>query len=281
LPEPEHLRATEGGAYVEAQTAVEKLLVGIWSEVLGVEQVGVNDNFFDLGGHSLLATQIISRVREIFGVEIALRKLFEMPTVAALAPGIENAISGGTSPEVPPLVRVNRDEELPLSFAQQRLWFIDQLEPGNAFYNVRAAVRLSGALSVTALQRTFDEVVRRHEVLRTTFASRAGRLVQVIADAVAVEMPVLDLSSEGEEERERQVRELALEEAVRPFDLSRGPLLRIKLIRLQAEDHVVLLTMHHIVSDAWSIAVLIKEVGALYGAYVRGEESPLIELGVQ
>jgi hypothetical protein len=238
----------------------------------------VQDNFFELGGHSLLATQVISRVRDAFGQEVALRSLFEQPTVVGLAREIEAGRGLGAELQAPALERVERAERLPLSYAQQRLWFLDQLEPNSSFYNVPAAVRLSGALNVEALQRTLSEVVRRHEVLRTHFITVDGKPVQVIDAPEPLKLEVIDLSTLDEAERTAETERLLASESARPFNLSRGPLLRMSLIRLGEEEHVALVTMHHIVSDGWSIGVLVREVAALYSAYVRGEESPLAEL---
>ena len=224
---------------------------------------------------------MISRVRDAFGQEVALRSLFEQPTVAGLAREIEAGRGLGAELQAPPLVRVSRDEELPLSFAQQRLWFLDQLEPGSAFYNVPAALRLRGALNIEALERTLSEVVRRHEVLRTHFIALDGEPVQVIEAAAPLRLAVLDLSAMEEEAGEAEMLRLARIEAGRPFDLSRGPLLRVNLIRLSAEEHVVLVTMHHIVSDGWSTGIFIHEVSNLYKTFITGEESPLEELAIQ
>jgi acyl carrier protein len=183
LAQREDVGQRSNGQSVLPRTAVEELLASIWAGVLRVGSVGVEENFFELGGHSLLATQVMSRVREVFGVEVPLRSLFEQPTVAALAAKIEAALRGERGVVAPPLVRVSRERELPLSFAQQRLWFLDQLEPGSAFYNVPTAVRLQGELNVEALERTLTEIVRRHEVLRTVFQSVNGDAVQVIGEA--------------------------------------------------------------------------------------------------
>jgi acyl carrier protein len=278
LPAPEE---GTGEIYVAPRTAIEELLCGIWSEVLGVEQVGVEGNFFELGGHSLLATQVVSRIREAFGVELAVRSMFETPTVAGLAEQVEALSRDGYALAAPPIVRLSRDGGAPLSFAQQRLWFIDQLEPGSGLYNLPVAVRMAGELDVNALQRTLSEMIRRHEVLRTTFMSIDGEPVQVIGEAKEVTIPIVDLSAFEESARELEARRLATEEAQRPFDLSRGPLLRAVLLRLDEKDHVVLMTMHHIISDGWSTGVLVREVGALYEAYTRGAASPLAELPVQ
>jgi len=278
LPAVEQVR--EETEIVAAPTPVEEVLVGIWSEVLGVP-VGLTDDFFELGGHSLLATQVISRVREAFGVEVALRELFERPTVKELGQSIERELRQGAGVGAPPIERHEGVEELPLSFAQQRLWFIDQLEPGRTFYNVSAAVRLQGSLDKKALEQTLSEVIRRHEVLRTRFDTVGGRAVQVIEAAAPVELEVDELSEWEVAEREARVRELAQEEAATPFDLSRGPLLRMKLLRLGEQEHVVLLTMHHIVIDGWSLGIFIGEIATLYEAFIEDRPSPLPELAIQ
>jgi amino acid adenylation domain-containing protein len=268
-------------------TAVEELVAGIWSEVLRLGAVGRKESFFELGGHSLLATQVISRVREVFGVEVGLRRLFEEPTLRGFSRSIEAALRAGAGVTVPALQRLGEEERgqwggrLPLSFAQQRLWFLDQLEPGSAFYNVPAAVRLKGELQVAALARTLSEIVRRHEVLRTRFVMAGGEPRQEVLAAEEVKLTVADLSNLSEEERAAAVPKAIEAESREPFDLAHGPMLRVKLLRLSEQDHVVLLTMHHIVSDGWSMGVLIKEVATLYSAYSQGGESPLRELPVQ
>src|SRR6185503_3191705 len=280
LPAPEAKSLVLGAGYVAPRTAVEEIVAGLWTQLLAVERIGVEDNFFELGGHSLLATQVISRVRDAFGQEVALRSLFEQPTVAGLASEIEAGGGLRADLQAPPLQRVERAERLPLSFAQQRLWFLDQMEPGSSFYNIPAAVRLRGVLNVEALERTLSEVVRRHEVLRTHFMAVDGEPVQVIQPSAPIKLEVFDLSLLDEVERTAETERLVAEESARPFDLSRGPLLRMSLLRLGEHEHVALVMMHHIISDGWSIGVLVREVAALYSAYVRGEESPLEELPI-
>ena len=281
LPAPERSWSELADEYVASRTPVEDLLTGIWAEVLGVEQVGVHDSFFDLGGHSLLATQLISRVRELFKVEIGLRSLFEFPTVAGLAEVIETAIRAEQGVELAPILPVSRDQELPLSFAQQRMWFLNQLEPDNAYYNVPLAVRLSGKLNVTALAETLTEIVRRHEVLRTIIPTVDGQPVQVILPAQPIHLELEDLTALDEDERQAEVERRTLAEAGRTFDLGVGPLLRVRLLRLDEQEHVVLLTMHHIISDGWSMGVLVKEVAALYASRSIGEDASLSELPIQ
>jgi amino acid adenylation domain-containing protein len=268
-------------------TPVEELVAGIWSEVLKVAAVGREQNFFELGGHSLLATQAISRLREVFGVEVELQRLFQEPTVRALSCRIEEQLRVGQGVVVPTLQRIGAQEReqfgglLPLSFAQQRLWFLHQLEPKRTAHNVPAVIRLKGELDVAALERTVTEIVRRHEVLRTRFVTVSGEPRQEVRNAADLKIPVTDLAGLDEAAREASVKEIAITESRQPFDLDLGPLLHVKLLRLSDEDHVVLLTMHHIVSDGWSMGVLVKEVATLYEAFSQGSESPLPELPVQ
>jgi amino acid adenylation domain-containing protein len=276
LPVPDWTRPELGATFVAPRTPEEEILAGIWAGILGVERVGVYDTFFDLGGHSLLATQVISRLRDAFDVELPVRALFEAPTVAGLAASVEAARREAQGLSAPPIEPLPRDAglELPLSFAQQRLWFLDQLEPGSPFYNLPTAVRLTGPLDVVALKQSLNEVVRRHEALRTTFASAEGRPLQVIAARMTLALPVVDLT--GLEERQVEAQRLATAEARRPFDLAQGPLLRACLLRLEDSEHsehVVLLNMHHIVSDGWSMNVLIQELAALYVAFSSGDAS--------
>jgi amino acid adenylation domain-containing protein len=282
LPAPDSAALSGARVYVAPRTPTEELLAGIWSEVLGVERVGAEDNFFDLGGHSLLATQVVTRVREALGVELPMRSMFESPTVGGLASSVEQLRLEGQGVNLPPLMRVERAENLPLSYTQQRLWFLDQLTPGTPLYNVPAAIRLDGHLNITALENSLAEIVRRHEVLRTTFKTGgAGQPVQLIHPPRHEALLVVDLSELPDPERRMQARQLALDEARRPFDLSKGPLMRTTLVRLSEDEHIALFTMHHIVSDAWSTGVLVKEVVRLYESFVAGEASTLPELPVQ
>ena len=278
-PDPSGFRAEN--AYAEPRTPVEEQLVEIWEEVIGLERVGIHDNFFELGGHSLLATRVVSRVRKVFQVELPLLSLFEEPTIAGLSERIEEARRGAQGLTTPPLVPAPRDAQLPLSFSQQRMWLLDQLEPDTPTYNISNALRLSGTLEVEALKRSIEEIVSRHEALRTTFAAVDGEPVQVISPAMDTRLPVEDLSGQPKAEREAEAKRLALEEKRRPFDLERGPLVRTKLVRLDQEEHVLLVTMHHVVSDGWSLGVFWRELGALYEAFSRGESSPLAELSIQ
>ncbi|MBV9772574.1 MAG: amino acid adenylation domain-containing protein, partial [Gemmatimonadetes bacterium] len=275
LPAPEW---GAGERYVAPRTATEEVLAGIWAEVLQVERVGVEESFFALGGHSLLATRVVSRVRQAFGVELPLRALFEAPTVSSLAGRIEALRSADTA-AAPPLERGERTGPLPLSFAQQRLWVVDRLDPGSPAYNLPSALRLRGALDAGALRASLGALVARHETLRTTFAEHDGIPVQVIHPPALLALSLLDLHDAPDPAAEAE--RLAAEEALRPFDLAQGPLLRATLLRLGEEDHVLLVTMHHIVSDGWSMEVLVREVSTSYAAFRCGEEPHLPELPIQ
>ena len=281
LPAPNDTRCELKEAFVGFRTPTEELLADIWAQVLGVGCVGINDNFFDLGGHSLLATQIVSRIRETFKVEMPLRRLFETPTVAGLAESLEQSRRAGQNFQVPPIQPLSRDGNLPLSFAQQRLWFIDQLDPGNSVYNFPIAVLLKGPLNLAALEQSLNEVVRRHEALRTTFSIVDGQPSQVIAPGLNITLPIINLKELSDVERENEVKRLVIEEARRPFDLAQGPLIRASILHLSDEERVGLLTMHHIVSDGWSTGILIQEMAALYQAFSSGNPSPLPELPIQ
>jgi amino acid adenylation domain-containing protein len=281
LPSPDRSRPELDKAFMAPRTPTEELLAEIWAQLLDLERVGIHDNFFDLGGHSLLATQVVSRMRETFQVEIPLRRLFEVPTVAGLAESIEAARLAGPNLLAPPILPVPRNGDLALSFAQQRLWFFDQLEPGLAAYNIPAAVRLKGPLNLAALEQSLNEIVKRHESLRTTFGKVEGRPTQVIAPTLTIKLPVVDLRPLPASERETEVRRWVTAEARRPFDLSQGPLIRGTVLRLDDEEHVGLLTMHHIVSDGWSTGILVREVATLYVAFCAGGSSPLPALPIQ
>jgi amino acid adenylation domain-containing protein len=270
LPAPDQHDSRTNEEPGKIRRTTEELVAGMWEEILQVREVGLHEDFFDLGGHSLLATQLASRVRAVFKIDLQLSVLFERPTVAGLSEHIDAVLvqGGGTPP--PPFERVERDGPLPLSFAQQRLWFLDQLEPGTALYNVPAAVRLRGQLAVEALQRTLTEVVRRHESLRTTFTVEGGEPRQVIAEPEEFPLRVIDFSEMTAEAADQAALRVVAAEAVRPFDLATGPLLRVTLIRVSEQEHVVVLVMHHIISDGWSMGLLIGEVTRLYAAYGSG-----------
>jgi amino acid adenylation domain-containing protein len=266
------------------RTPAEEMLAWLWCEVLGVPEIGVHDDFFERGGHSLLAARLLARVRSIFGVDLPLRTLFASPTIARLAQAIVAARRERRNDAVP-VEPVPRDGNLPLSFAQERLWFIDQWIPESPAYNIPAAVRLRGPLDVAALGAALAAIVRRHETLRTTFAAVEGNPVQIIHPGMTVPLPVVDLETLDLEAlgdgREAGWRALAGEEARRGFDLWNGPLLRTSLLRLGAADHVLVVNLHHIISDGWSMGVLIEELRALYVAFHDGRPPQLAPLSVQ
>ncbi|HXO27367.1 MAG TPA: condensation domain-containing protein, partial [Thermoanaerobaculia bacterium] len=274
--------------FVAPRGTVEEVLAGIWEGLLGREQVGAADDFFALGGHSLLATQLVSRLRAAFGVELPLHEVFAHPVLGRLAARLEAALARREdgAPRLPPITPAPRDRDLPLSFAQERLWFLDRLDPSNAVYNLAAMLRLRGNLRPAALAAAFVATVRRHEALRTSFGIVAGEPVQVIAppERARLEIAAIDLAALPGPRQGAEAERLARRQARRPFDLARGPLLRVGLLRLGAGDHLLLFVVHHIACDGWSIAVLTREVAAHYGAALPGpgaRPAGLPELAVQ
>ncbi|HET7460922.1 MAG TPA: amino acid adenylation domain-containing protein, partial [Longimicrobium sp.] len=276
------LPAPEGDAYAarayEAPVGeTEQALAGIWAEVLGAERVGRRDDFFELGGHSLLAVQVISRVRQALSVEAGLGDLFLRPVLADFARGLETAARA----DLPPIEPVERGAGLPLSFAQQRLWFVDRLEGAGTAYHLPARLRMRGELDRDALVRALDRIVARHEALRTTFPEHDGVPAQRIAPAEESPFHLVEHDLRGDPQTARELRRIVAEETDAPFDLARGPLIRGRLVRLADDDHALLITMHHIVSDGWSMGVFARELGALYAAFRAGRADPLAPLPVQ
>ncbi|HMC08975.1 MAG TPA: condensation domain-containing protein, partial [Actinomycetota bacterium] len=280
LPAPD-LSALAAVGYVAPRTDAERALAGIWAEVLGVAQVGVEDNFFELGGDSILSIQVVSRARAAFGVDISPRALFTTPTVAGLAAALPADARAGDSDAEPVIPVLPREGHLPLSFAQQRLWFLDQFEPDSAEYVSATALGLRGELDTDALNRALTALVARHESLRTTFESVDGRGVQVVHLPYEVLAPLVDMSELPEPDRGAELARILQQEATRPFDLSRGPLLRVRLVRLAEDEHVLTLMLHHIVTDGWSFGVIMGDLGELYRAALRAEPAELPPLPVQ
>ncbi|HET9362167.1 MAG TPA: amino acid adenylation domain-containing protein [Vicinamibacterales bacterium] len=280
LPAPDSLRRS-AKTKIAPRTPREEILATIWSQVLRLDEVGVEDDFFDLGGHSLLALQILTRLNAAFQVNLSYRDLFESPTVASLAARLETAASTGLGAETRAIERTSRQGVLPLSFAQERLWFMHQVEPDNPFYSMVRIVRFNGALDLAAFEQTIAEIVRRHETLRTAFLAEGGQPRQCILEPGRFPAPIADLSSLTLAEREPEARRVLSDEMGRPFDLARAPLLRVKVLRLTPREHIVVFTMHHIVSDGWSIERMIAEFTHLYAAFSQGGLSPLRELGIQ
>lgn len=318
LPAPTSEHTIRRDSYVAPRTPVEEIMADIWEDVLRVPQVSLEDNFFELGGHSLLATQVISRVRVSFGVELPLRQVFESPRVRQLAADVEEALfsNNGLIPEkaeqasrTSPISRreqtyVARAEKvaaeissdvpkrdqasvgdnflgLPLSYAQQGLWFMHQLEPDSVAYNVPLALRIHGPLDVKGLRTSLEEIIRRHESLRTRFVTIQGEPYQVIDDHSHMEMPLISLAHLSAEQRDAEWRSLAQSEAQKAFALDQGPLLRVKLLEMGERDHLLLITMHHIITDGWSMPILLRELIEFYRTSVSGEKPRLEELAVQ
>ncbi|NTX04443.1 non-ribosomal peptide synthetase, partial [Myxococcus sp. CA040A] len=281
LPAPDAESLRGGAAFAAPRTPLEEKLAALFADVLHVPRVSVTDNFFALGGHSLLATQVVSRVRSAFGVELPLRTVFGAPTVVALAASIDTTLMTSRNRQPPALVPVARTGPLPLSFAQQRLWFLDQLQPGGATYNMPSFVRLDGALHLAALQRAFAELVRRHEALRTTFLQQNDEPFQIVAPHAELPVTVVKVQGQTPDAVRQEVERLLREEYLRPFNLSTGPLVRALLLETSPTEHFLALNMHHIVSDGWSMGVLTQEVATLYGAFAMGAPSPLPPLSLQ
>ncbi|MGD7085815.1 amino acid adenylation domain-containing protein, partial [Ralstonia pseudosolanacearum] len=275
LPAPEG-QAYASTAYEAPQGEVEQTLAGIWQTLLGVERVGRHDDFFALGGHSLQAVRLVAQVRSQLGAELGLTELFAQPSLSAVA----QAIVRGQGSALPAITVADRSGPLPLSFAQQRLWFLAQMEGGSEAYHIPVGLRLKGELDEDALRRALDRIVARHEALRTCFVTEEGQAVQRVASAdVGFALDCVDL--QGQADREQALATLSEREANTPFDLAHGPLIRGRLVKLGEHEHVLLITMHHIVSDGWSQGVLARELGTLYEAYRSGGEDPLPALPIQ
>jgi amino acid adenylation domain-containing protein len=283
LPSPKLDRAYAGVDYTAPRNPIEEELATIWSDVLGLDRVGVLDNFFALGGHSLIATQVVSRIRSIFEVNLPLRRLFDAPTIGELAEDIDALRHGGNQSTTADLKMIDRAraDPLPLSFAQQRLWFLDQLEGGLTAYNLPSAHRLKGELNVEALRLALEFIARRHEALRTIFELAGGDPVQVIKDIEHFELPLVDLAPFSPDDRETEISRLRQEEAECPFDLACDPMLRASLLQIEAVDHILLLTMHHIASDGWSMGIVWRELSAYYASFATGQEPEPPHLSIQ
>jgi len=284
--------APAGDAAVGLRTVTEKRLAEIWHRLLRLDRVSADDNFFDAGGHSLLVTQLASRVRAAFGIELPMAAVFEAPTLAALAERLDQLLPDAASQVRPAPGPVSRGAHalaahasagaaLPLSYAQERLWFLDQLEPGSSLYNIPLALRLTGELAVSALAHALGRIVLRHEALRTRFAALDGSPVQFVAELTGLALPVADLAALSAAEAERELARLIRQEGLTPFDLGTAPLLRLVLVRLAEREHALLLTLHHIAGDGWSLGILIRELGVLYGAAAARQDVELPPLPVQ
>jgi len=280
LPAPEFQPELQQ-SLLAPRTPIEEMLTSIWADVLRIELVGVHQNFFELGGHSLLATQVISRVRDTLAVELPLRSLFEAPTIAELASRVELELKNGQSQEAEPLLPIPRLESIPLSFAQARLWFLDKLQPNSPFYNISLALRLCGQLNIAAIESSINEIIQRHEALRTNFTTQEGQPVQIIASTLNLKLLVVDLLYLPESSREIEAQRLAFEEANRPFNLEREPLVRGTALQLGETEYILVITMHHIISDGWSLGIFVRELTELYKAFCTGSPPVLPLLPVQ
>ncbi|MCP6758271.1 MAG: amino acid adenylation domain-containing protein [Fischerella sp. CENA71] len=285
LPAPD-LQSTNSNKYVAPRTPIEELLAQIWAQVLKVEQVGIHDNFFELGGHSLLATQLVSRIRNIFNVELPLYELFTAPTVSELAQIIGQLQQESLELSAPPILPRADNSDLPMSFAQQRLWFLEQFDTNSVSYNIPTALRLVGNLKITALEQSLQEIIHRHEALRTNFITVDGKPRQIIREQVIAEreegiLSIVDLQDLSTTEQEITTQQLAQKQLIERFDLGRQALIRATLVLLNQTEQVLLVCMHHVVSDGWSMGVFVQELTQLYNAYFQGQPSPLAPLPIQ
>ncbi len=262
------------------RTPVERAILGIWTSILNCSQIGIDDDFFNLGGNSILADEVTGEIREVFLVNASSSRMFEFPTIAQQAGYIEGLCKEKkrTTLSIP---RISRSERMDLSYSQLRLWFFEQLQPNSALYNSTLAMEMSGPLDIHALLRSLNEIVHRHEALRTTFESVAGLPFQIIAPELSLALPIIDLSESDFIEQQADIARLSYEEARQPFNLVTGPLIRTSVLRKDSENHILLLSIHHIVSDGWSFGVLMKELEVLYRTFHSRQPSPLLELPIQ
>jgi acyl carrier protein len=270
----------EPSVLIAPRNETEEKIAQIWKQVLNIPFLSIEDNFFELGGHSLVATQVISRIRETYGIETSLRDLFQAPTIAQFSQLIEvnNSQLSSASSLIQP---IERTEDLPLSFAQSRLWFIDQYEGANALYNISQGLRLEGKLNIEALEKAVNALIVRHETLRTCFSSSEGEPIQIILPELTLAIGVTDLGELSLEEQDLQVQHLLTQESHKPFDLKNPPLLRVSLFRLGETTHILVLTIHHIIADGWSMGVLNRELSHLYQAACQGVSPSLPALPIQ
>ncbi len=266
--------------FVAARTPLENVLAGIWADVLRLEQVGIHDDFFALGGDSLLAAHVLTSIRDAMHLEVGVVSLFDAPTVAEMAEYLETLIKTGRTGQ-PEIARVSRNEPLSASPAQERLWTLQQAVPDLPFFNILYALRVTSALDVTLLERSLDEIVRRHEILRTTVGVAGGRQIQVIAPQLTVPLAVDDLRELSKSKKEAAAHRLVQAELLHSFDLTRGPLIRARIVQLTEHEHLLLIAMHQMIADGGSLGVIAEELAALYEAFSTGKASPLPPLPIQ
>ncbi len=278
LPELDEFVLSDNDNFVPPQTETEQAIAAIWSEVLGLNSVSINSNFFELGGHSLLATQVISKIQEILKVEVPIKHLFENPTIETFSRAIETSSQDKQAVELLPIQVSDRASSIPLSFSQQRLWFLEQLEGANSSYTMAGALQLTGSLNLEALENSINAIINRHEILRTTFTTQDGQPIQVINNdrsESSLKIKVLSVNSDD------NLQELIDEEATKPFELSQDSLIRVSLIPLGKEENIVVIAMHHIISDAWSIGLFIQELSTYYQSYCQRAKLSLSPLKIQ
>ncbi|MFG6107532.1 amino acid adenylation domain-containing protein [Leptothoe sp. EHU-05/26/07-4] len=281
LPTPDAIHHNLGQSVVAPRDEIEESIDRIWAQVLGIGEISIHDNFFELGGHSLIATQIIARIETTLGIELSLSNLFDTPTIAELAVATKAALQMTPHYNLPPIQKSPHSDQLPLSFAQIRLVFLQKLQPNNPFYNIATSIRLQGILNVDVLEQSLTEILRRHDILRTRFLDKDEKTYAVVAPFSNFELPLVDLSKFSNIEQETKIQHLATETACQPFDLNVDQLFRFKLLRLSTADHLMVLTMHHSIADGWSSNILMRELLALYNAFSTGRPSSLPELPIQ
>ncbi|WP_035830123.1 condensation domain-containing protein, partial [Crocosphaera watsonii] len=280
LPIPDWNWFSKNEDFVLPNTPSQEIMVSIWQEVLKIDQISIKDNFFERGGHSLLATQVISRVREAFNIEIPIKTLFEFPTVEELSQKIDRVDDHRHSTFLT-IDPISRERPLSLSFAQQRLWFLDQLEGKSATYNIPAALILEGQLNQQALEQSINTIIGIHESLRTRFNNVNGEVIQIIERERPISLKVINIEKLETNEQKKQVKLLALEEAQKPFNLTNDPLIRVSLIKLGVQSNILLITLHHIIFDAWSIGIFFRELAEFYAAYSQGKDINLPSFSIQ
>ena len=281
LPPPDGDRPLLDQAFTEPRTEIEGLVAQVWREVLKRDKIGVYDNFFDLGGHSLLATRVVARLRSAFQIDLALRKLFELPTVAGLAEHIETLRRNAAGTFIPPLVPIARSQSLPLSFSQRRLWYLQKVDSNLSAYNIPAAFRIRGDLNHAALEQALNEVIERHEVLRSYTKEIDGQLREENVPGLRISLPMIDLTDLPREEAEAEANRRCDADARQLYDLGIAPLLRAALLKLAAGEHVLMLNFHHIIADGSSLAIFYRELGLFYRAAREGEKASLPPVPVQ
>ncbi|WP_054532742.1 non-ribosomal peptide synthetase [Herpetosiphon geysericola] len=282
LPSQQQAKPVERSLPLATPTSVtEQSLLAIWTSLLGVAQIGIQDNFFDLGGHSLLATQVISRIREVFNVSLNLRDFFLSPTIKGLASIIEQANQTPSQSSIIAIHKADPQARLPLSYAQQRIWFLAQMDPNSSFYTVPVVLEINGRLNLEALERTLNELVERHHSLRTRFVSHEGQTIQQVQPAQPLELAIDDLSGLAGEAQATALEQRLQQEVNQPFQLDRDQLMRGRLLKLAEQQHVLALSIHHIAFDDWSQGILFSEMTQLYQAFANNQAAPLPELALQ